>query len=443
MMCRTIQHRQLEVPTRRKQKRYIHRSVTFSLQHYGLMILLLFMPRSSKSFMVPTSYAVKASMQSRAALSVSSLATISWSKRCQRFRVQPSLLSASGSPIQSTHHLGAISMFFLCLQFAFQPVLTRSFASKSIQRGSYVLMQDVLRITMSLALLNTSLLPALQGWTLLSALQAAGVPSMLYLVQNICSLMAYQHLSPITYNVLNQTKTLSAAIFCYLLLGQRQTPQQMVALFLLVLAALVMEGSLGKLFSATIRKSSKEKDSASDTEDSFSRGIVPVLVASTTSGLAGALAQKSLQQHARNAMIFNMELAACSIVIMLLSKIINGVRQTLVEDVPHNNDSNGSTESPPKPTFWTGWTKQTWIPLMTNAAGGVLVGLVTKYAGAVQKGFSLILGMFLSGLLQNYLPAGKGENQLSRSKRVTGTQWLGGLLAAVSLILHVSYPPTV
>ena len=84
---------------------------------------------------------------------------------------------------------------------------------------------------MSLVVLNRGLAAVTQGWTLTAALQAAGIPSMLYLVQNICSLMAYQHLSPITYNVLNQTKTLSAAIFCYMLLGQQQSPQQMVALF--------------------------------------------------------------------------------------------------------------------------------------------------------------------------------------------------------------------
>ncbi|GKY94782.1 hypothetical protein MPSEU_000443300 [Mayamaea pseudoterrestris] len=363
-------------------------------------------------------------------------------------------LFATNAIAASTNQIGGISMILLCLQFAFQPVLTKSFASKSIQRGTYVLMQDVIRILMSLILLNRSLATAAQGWTIVSALQAAGIPSMLYLVQNICSLMAYQHLSPITYNVLNQTKTLSAAIFCYFLLGQKQSPQQMVALFLLVLAALIMEGSLGKLVSAVSKKSKTESPTSADSlsEDSFWTGVVPVLVASTTSGLAGALAQKSLQVHSRNAMIFNMELATCSIVIMSVTKVFQQLRQGTNTNKSETSKTIGSSDNMTAATpasapssMWTGWTKQTWIPLLTNAAGGLLVGLVTKYAGAVQKGFSLIFGMFLSGLLQNYMPvaAADASDGVKRSKKVTATQWFGGALAATSLLLHVSYPPTI
>ena len=50
-----------------------------------------------------------------------------------------------------------------------------------------------------------------------------------------------------------------------------------------------------------------------------------------------------------------------------------------------------------------GWTWKTWIPIVSNACGGVVVGLVTKHAGAVRKGFALIFGLVLSGVLQSYL----------------------------------------
>jgi UDP-sugar transporter A1/2/3 len=35
-----------------------------------------------------------------------------------------------------------------------------------------------------------------------------------------------------------------------------------------------------------------------------------------------------------------------------------------------------------------------------NAAGGIVVGLVTKYAGSVKKGFALIFGLLLLGIIQ-------------------------------------------
>ncbi len=39
--------------------------------------------------------------------------------------------------------------------------------------------------------------------------------------------------------------------------------------------------------------------------------------------------------------------------------------------------------------FFRGWTAVTLAPIVLNGLGGILVGLVMKYAGGVQKGFSI------------------------------------------------------
>jgi UDP-sugar transporter A1/2/3 len=62
--------------------------------------------------------------------------------------------------------------------------------------------------------------------------------------------------------------------------------------------------------------------------------------------------------------------------------------------------------------------------------GGVVVGLVTKHAGAVRKGFALIFGLLLSGILQN----------MSKEEDVTKEQIVGVIIAAVSLWMHSSFP---
>ena len=36
--------------------------------------------------------------------------------------------------------------------------------------------------------------------------------------------------------------------------------------------------------------------------------------------------------------------------------------------------------------LFAGWTLTSWIPVVSNAVGGILVGLVTKYSGGVRKG---------------------------------------------------------
>jgi UDP-sugar transporter A1/2/3 len=78
--------------------------------------------------------------------------------------------------------------------------------------------------------------------------------------------------------------------------------------------------------------------------------------------------------------------------------------------------------------FFSGWSAGTLIPVTTNALGGIIVGLVTKHAGSVQKGFALIFGLIISGLIQ------------AKAKGVTAEQVVGGILAAISLWMHASYP---
>jgi UDP-sugar transporter A1/2/3 len=112
-----------------------------------------------------------------------------------------------------------------------------------------------------------------------------------------------------------------------------------------------------------------------------------------------------------------MELSAFSIVFMLASLLLGSPDGKRLR--------NGDITE--------GWTWKTWIPIVTNAAGGMVVGLVTKHAGAVRKGFALIFGMLLSGVLQNLF--------LGKEERLTPEQVVGGLLAAVSLWMHSNFPP--
>jgi solute carrier family 35 (UDP-sugar transporter), member A1/2/3 len=49
---------------------------------------------------------------------------------------------------------------------------------------------------------------------------------------------------------------------------------------------------------------------------------------------------------------------------------------------------------------FAGWTRSTWIPVLSSAVGGVIVGQVTKHAGSVKKGFALIGGILVTALAQ-------------------------------------------
>ena len=71
----------------------------------------------------------------------------------------------------------------------------------------------------------------------------------------------------------------------------------------------------------------------------------------------------------------------------------------------------------------------TMIPVIANAFGGIVVGLVTKYAGGVTKGFALIAGIIITAIA-DYLVDGipLGPQHL-----------LSAILVSLSIYLHNTY----
>ena len=355
-------------------------------------------------------------------------------------------LPASVLPTQPSSALNQKAIMFMSLlavQFGIQPILVRKFMPQGICKSSVVLTQELLKFAMAyVGYKSTTTIERrseeISSLNFSSWLAMAGVPAILYTVQNLASLLAYQNLEALTFNVLNQTKILSAALCCYLVMGKKQTKMQSVSLVLLLASALVMEkvisiesimatlflgrgsgvgGGLPSLLSAWQSMSLGRR---------FTHGVVPVLLASFISGLAGALVQRSLQgggddaalsptqRKPKNSYLFSMELTSASVIVLLGSLFLSGDGRIML--------SNG---------FFHQWTPGTMIPILTNSMGGILVGLVTKHAGSVRKGFALIFGILLSGLLQ----------AVAGTAGVSSAQIMGGILAAASLWLHAKHAP--
>jgi len=333
--------------------------------------------------------------------------------------------SSTSSSMTSSSVISILSMSLLAIQFGIQPGLMRKYIPTTICRSTVVLVQELLKVVFSGLIFFGPLTPkedrheALAGWSVTRALQLGGLPAALYCIQNVAALRAYQHLQPLTFNVLNQTKTLSAALCCYLLMNKKQSRVQMASLSMLLLAALFMEQVI-----SIVPPFIHAVGGASDWSSShMTQGVLPILLASFLSGLAGALTQKNLQQSStsqgtttqrkgRNPYLFTMELCSFSALFLLLSILF------------HPNKSLSSVFSS---SASSSWTASTWIPVVTNALGGILVGLVTKYAGVVRKGFALMFGILISGVC-------------SSSDGICSQQIMGGSLAALSLYWHTKYP---
>lgn len=322
-------------------------------------------------------------------------------------------------------------MFLLALQFGLQPILTRKFTPPTVCRTTVIIGQEALKFCLGLFMLTMSgnIKEAIADLSIQSWITVACVPAALYTVQNLAALVAYQNLDAITFNVLNQTKTLSAALCCYIIIGRKQSRVQVGALLLLLVSALVIEkiitlDSILSPFSSTGTIPAGEM-SMHISPRHFTHGVFPVLLASFISGLAGAITQKRLQSASgcgksggKNAIMFSCELCVASLLLLGASLIVNEDGKKIRE--------NG---------FFDQWTIYTMVPIFTNAAGGIVVGLVTKYAGSVRKGFALIFGLLLSGVLQ----AALDEHEEGRAA-VTQAEIAGGILAAASLYLHATHP---
>ena len=343
-------------------------------------------------------------------------------------------------------------MGLLALQFGMQPSLTRQYTPSGINRSTVILVQEVMKFGLAAAMLrlsstNAQLSALYSKWSIAQWLQVAGVPAGLYAVQNVAALTAYQHLDALTFNVLNQTKTLSAALCCYVVMGRQQSLLQIVALLLLLVSALVMEGvvPLPALLGGPDATPSTTTTSDSPVEEPYewgakhvTHGVAPILLASFISGLAGALSQKNLQSAGggRNPYQFSMELCAASAVML-------GLKLLTSSSSSESSSSATDTTSTTSSSMWEGWTYTTLIPIATNAAGGIVVGLVTKYAGSVRKGFALIFGILLSGLVQEFVTSSSKDEEGTGggSGSVRPEQIVGGVIAAVSLYLHATNPP--
>ena len=71
---------------------------------------------------------------------------------------------------------------------------------------------------------------ALSTWKFKDSVKMAGLPALIYSVQNVLAQVAYQNLDGLTFNIINQTKTLFAAICLFLIMGRRQSSYQCIAL---------------------------------------------------------------------------------------------------------------------------------------------------------------------------------------------------------------------
>eukprot|EP01036_Dinobryon_divergens_P032545 gene32545-42158_t len=301
--------------------------------------------------------------------------------------------------------LAVLYCSLLALQFGLQPLIASRLTPPGVSKSSVVIVTEVTKIFIAAVTLmgesSEERQQLFRSWNFIDSLKAAAIPATLYAIQNLAVQYGYVLLDSMTFNLLNQTKTLSAAFWLWIILNQPQSPPQLFALFLLLGAALVLTSG------------GSSTSSLSLSGNDYQLGLLVVAAASLLSGISAALTQKNLVGfRKRHPFFFSAELAIYGIVFLLANLLVR-------------------SDVAPGGNLFSNWNLLTLIPVITNAFGGLVVGLVTKYAGSVVKGFSLIAGILITGLAQ-YLIDGKPLGI---------KDGVGVMLVSVSIYLHSSFPP--
>jgi solute carrier family 35 (UDP-sugar transporter), member A1/2/3 len=331
-------------------------------------------------------------------------------------------------------------------QVGLQPTLTKRYLHVSMDQRYCSLAEEIIK-TLLAWILWQGQSPAVRAtawstWTLSSSLAISALPSILYAIQGVWTYQAQQRLDAVTFNGVTQTKTVSAAAWCWILLGQSQTSRKWASLGVLTVAALVLEGHgwvfvqrLQALMGHTRKQSQKEPTSTQSSistaptptwqqQQSLS-GLLPCLGATFVSGLAGTLSQWGLQNaggggQGRNAYLFTMEISIYSGLWLAASLMWSRLMST----------RNGSNKSAPKQPSKQQQLPPTTpratvlIPIVTKAMGGLLTALIHKHAGTVAKGFGFVLGLVLSGLVKAWVEGALAPHQVMGTLLVLLSTWM-------------------
>ena len=192
------------------------------------------------------------------------------------------------------------------------------------------------------------------------------VPAVLYTLQNNLQFVAASNLDAATFQVTYQCKILTTALFAVILLGQSLTLVKWLSL-------LILTAGVGFVQIPSSTANMRQ------TEGNYFVGILAVAVACLCSGFAGVYFEKVLKTgNTTSIWIRNIQLSTGCLAIAVIG--------TLMWDGPAIVQKG----------FFYGYSPIVVLTICIQAAGGLIVAMVIKYADNILKGFATSLSIILS-----------------------------------------------
>lgn len=271
-----------------------------------------------------------------------------------------------------------------------------------------IVCQEIIKIITSICLLYMESFDLKETWNQINTQifknpidsLKTGVPAFLYTIQTNLVYVAISNLDAAVFQVTFQIKILTTAVFMVLMLNRSLKSIQWFSLVLLVFGISIIQ----------VQNVNSAKQ-ANDTSSPMI-GFISVLSACILSGLAGVYFEKILKNSKVSIWVRNIQLGIFGSVFALATALSTDYSAIM---------ENG---------FFFGYNTTVWINIVIQAAGGLLVALVIKYADNILKGFATSIAIIVSCLASAYL-----------FDTVINTVFaFGTLLVVVSVVLY-SYSP--
>ncbi|KAM9500752.1 solute carrier family 35 member A3b [Clarias gariepinus] len=202
------------------------------------------------------------------------------------------------------------------------------------------------------------------------------IPSGIYTLQNNLLYLALSHLDAATYQVTYQLKILTTALFSVSMLGKRLGVAQWLSLLILMIGIAFVQWPAQSVSSSEVQEVAAGSQLI---------GVLAVLTACFSSGFAGVYFEKILKETKQSVWIRNIQLG--------LFGLIFGLIGVFAQDGDKVRE-NGILQ---------GYNSVTWVVVILQAMGGLIVAAVIKYADNILKSFAMSASILLSTLISYFL----------------------------------------
>jgi len=195
------------------------------------------------------------------------------------------------------------------------------------------------------------------------------VPALLYTVQNNCLFVAMGYLEAAVFQCTYQLKTLTTAVLTVTMLGRSIAAHQWGALVLLMAGTVLVQEPPAK------------GGGGADSSAGMMVGIGATVAACVCSSVASVYLEKILIESKPSIWVRNAQLC-------LFTIPIAAVGTQMVKDDYLKEEG----------TPIHGFTFAVWASIVTNAAGGMIVAVVMKFAGNILRNFAQACAIVVGGI---------------------------------------------